>query len=137
MSTRESYFDLINRIEELRGRLTDLHVAESPDPATQDAVARELAAPQARLLYATTTAPYADRWHELHDRFDVYMDPELQLRAAPEQLALEGVLDGAAADAKRAALRAALDVAEAAASAHPAVTVRVLDDTQPFLEIEI
>ena len=50
MATRVSYFDLINRIEGLRARLADLQVAESPDPATQDAVARELDA-GAPLLY--------------------------------------------------------------------------------------
>jgi hypothetical protein len=43
MVTRDEYFDLINRIEELRGRLADLQAAESPHPATQEAVARELA----------------------------------------------------------------------------------------------
>jgi beta-lactamase superfamily II metal-dependent hydrolase len=40
-------------------------------------------------------------------------------------------------DNKRAALRAALDEAAAAASAHPEVTVRVLADDQPFFEIEV
>jgi hypothetical protein len=58
MSTRESYFDLINRIEELRGRLTDLHVAESPDPATQDAVTRELADLQLVLTNALQQQPH-------------------------------------------------------------------------------
>lgn len=43
MATRDFYYDLINRIEDLRGRLADLQAAESPDPTTQDAVARELA----------------------------------------------------------------------------------------------
>jgi hypothetical protein len=43
MATRDEYFDLINKIEELRGRLADLQASESPDPATQDALARRLA----------------------------------------------------------------------------------------------
>ncbi len=43
MPTREQYFDLINEIENIRARLADLSAAQSPDPATQDALTRQLA----------------------------------------------------------------------------------------------
>ena len=68
--------------------------------------ARAAAAPGARLLYATTTAAFADRWHDLHERFEIFLEPGLPLRTPPEQLALELVLDGALADRKLVALRA-------------------------------
>jgi hypothetical protein len=58
MATRESYFDLVNRIEELRARLTDLQVAESPDSATQDALVRELADLQLVLTNALQHQPH-------------------------------------------------------------------------------
>lgn len=74
--------------------------------STWATVARELAAPDARLLYATTTAAHADRWQQVHDRFDIYMDPALPLRTSPDQVALEVVLDGGLADRKLVALRA-------------------------------
>jgi hypothetical protein len=57
MATRVSYFDLINRVEGLRARLADLQVAESPDPSTQDAVARELADLQLVLTNALQQQP--------------------------------------------------------------------------------
>jgi LmbE family N-acetylglucosaminyl deacetylase len=74
--------------------------------STWTTVARELVAPDARLLYATTTAPFVERWQHLHDRFDIYMDPDLPVRTSPDQVALEVVLDGALADRKLVALRA-------------------------------
>lgn len=68
--------------------------------------AHRRAAADARLLYATTTAAFADRWQDLHDRFNIYLDPDLPLRTPAEDVALEIQLDGALADRKLVALRA-------------------------------
>lgn len=68
--------------------------------------ARDLAVPDARLLYATTSIASAKRWADVHERFDIYDDPRLPVRTPAEQMALELVLDGALADRKLVALRA-------------------------------
>lgn len=68
--------------------------------------ARELVAPSARLLYATTTEAHHQRWTAIYDRFDIYLDPDLPAHTAPEGVALEVVLDGTMADRKLVALRA-------------------------------
>lgn len=68
--------------------------------------ARELAAPSARLLYATTTAAHHERWTAIYDRFDIYLEPDLPAHTTPEGVALEVVLDGPMADRKLVALRA-------------------------------
>lgn len=74
--------------------------------STWATVARESVAPDARLLYATTTARFVQRWQHVHDRYDIYMDPDLPVRTSSDQVALEVVLDGAIADRKLVALRA-------------------------------
>ena len=48
----------------------------------------------------------ADRWQDLHERFDIFLDPGLPLRTPADEVALEIVLDGALADRKLVALRA-------------------------------
>lgn len=68
--------------------------------------ARAVAAPRARLLQATTTRAFADRWHDLHARLEVFLDPSLPLRTPPGRVALEIVLDRELADRKLVALRA-------------------------------
>jgi len=68
--------------------------------------AHALAVPAARLLYATTTAAFADRWQDLHARFDIFLDPALPLRTPDDQIVLEVTLDGDLADRKHLALRA-------------------------------
>lgn len=62
--------------------------------------------PHARLLYATTTAAYAERWHDLLAQFDIFLDPALPLRTPAEEVALEIVLDQGLSDRKLVALRA-------------------------------
>lgn len=64
------------------------------------------AAPDAQLLYTTTTAEFADRWAHLHDRFDVFLVDGLPLRTRRADLALELRLDSEIADRKLVALRA-------------------------------
>jgi LmbE family N-acetylglucosaminyl deacetylase len=69
--------------------------------------ARELAAPSARLLYATTTAAHHEQWQaEVYDRFDVYFTPDVPVFTSPERVALQLRLDGPLADRKLVALRA-------------------------------
>ncbi|HSK27131.1 MAG TPA: PIG-L family deacetylase [Jiangellales bacterium] len=64
------------------------------------------AAPGARLLYATTTDDFADRWSHLHDRLDVFLADGLPLRTRRHELALDLDLDDEVADRKLVALRA-------------------------------
>jgi LmbE family N-acetylglucosaminyl deacetylase len=61
---------------------------------------------QARLLCATTTDRWADEHADLHDAFDVFMDPALPVRTAEDDLALVVRPDDAVLDQKLAALRA-------------------------------
>ena len=61
--------------------------------------------PQARLLYATTTDAFADRWHDLHTELDVFPDGAPP-RTPQDEIALEIVLDEQLADRKLVALRA-------------------------------
>lgn len=74
--------------------------------STWTTVARELAAPDAHLLYATSSASHVDRWRHATDGFDIYMEPDLPLCPPPEQLALEVLLDEPLVDRKMVALRA-------------------------------
>jgi LmbE family N-acetylglucosaminyl deacetylase len=68
--------------------------------------ARTLAAADAALLYATTTAEHVERWQQLHDRLGVYLVPGLPLRRAAAELALELHLDADLVERKVSALRA-------------------------------
>ncbi|HEY8059436.1 MAG TPA: PIG-L family deacetylase [Acidimicrobiales bacterium] len=61
---------------------------------------------QARLLCATTTARFADEHADLHDRFDVFLDPDLPLRTPEDDLALLVEPADDVLDQKLAALRA-------------------------------
>jgi LmbE family N-acetylglucosaminyl deacetylase len=61
---------------------------------------------QARLLCATTTARFADDHADLHHRFDVFLDPDLPLRTAEDDLALVVEPGDDVLDQKLAALRA-------------------------------
>jgi LmbE family N-acetylglucosaminyl deacetylase len=68
--------------------------------------ARALAAPGARLLYATTTAEFVRRWEPFRSRFDIFLADGLPLRTPAEDLAAEFRLDDATLDRKMVALRA-------------------------------
>lgn len=59
----------------------------------------------ARLLYATTSATFADEFADLHERIPVF-GPGLPLRTAAADLALTVALDDGLLDRKLAALRA-------------------------------
>ncbi|MCD2195375.1 PIG-L family deacetylase [Actinomycetospora endophytica] len=68
--------------------------------------ARALAAPRARLLYATTTEEFVDAWEPARDAFAVFLTDELPLRTPRSSLAVELRMDSAALDRKMVALRA-------------------------------
>jgi LmbE family N-acetylglucosaminyl deacetylase len=68
--------------------------------------ARRIAAPHARLLYATTTAEFVDRWRPVHDRLDVFLVDGLPLRTPSDALGVELRLTAEVAQRKLAALRA-------------------------------
>lgn len=102
--------------------------------STWATVARELVAPDARLLYATTTARFVERWQHVHDRFDIYMDPALPARTSSDQIALEVVLDGAIADRKLVALRAQASQTAGLISAMGEQVYRAWTSTETFRE---
>ena len=68
--------------------------------------AHELAAPDARLLYATTTEEFAQAWEPSRDAFNVFLADGLPLRTPSHELAVELRLDPDAVDRKIVALRA-------------------------------
>jgi len=68
--------------------------------------ARAAAAPHARLLYATTTEEFVDRWEPARDVFNMFLADGLPLRTPTSALAVELRLDQAMLDRKLVALRA-------------------------------
>jgi LmbE family N-acetylglucosaminyl deacetylase len=67
---------------------------------------RAAAAPDARLLYATTTERFVDRWRPVRDSFNVFLADGLPLQTPASELAVELCLDDAMLDRKVVALRA-------------------------------
>lgn len=68
--------------------------------------ARAMTAPDARLLYATTTASFEDEWGEVNEQFGVYFAREAPPRTPDDEVALALTLSGDVLDRKVAALRA-------------------------------
>lgn len=68
--------------------------------------ARSRACPQARLLYATTTGEFVDRWQDVYDQFDIFLTEGLPVRTPVAELAVDLRLDDELADRKFVALRA-------------------------------
>ena len=68
--------------------------------------ARDAAAPDTRLLYATTTEEFVDCWEPMRETFDVFLADGLPLRTPASALAVELRLDPALLDRKLVALRA-------------------------------
>jgi LmbE family N-acetylglucosaminyl deacetylase len=68
--------------------------------------ARAAAAPDARLLYATTTEEFVDRWEPAREVFTMFLADGLPLRTPASALAVELRLDQAMLDRKLVALRA-------------------------------
>ncbi len=74
--------------------------------STWATAARAQAAPEARLLYATTTEEFVERWEPSRDAFDIFLAEGLPLRTPAASLALELRLTPAELDRKIVALRA-------------------------------
>ena len=68
--------------------------------------AHAIAAPNAQLLYATTTEEFVRDWEPDRDAFNVFLADGLPLRTPSEELAVELRLDADAVDRKIVALRA-------------------------------
>ena len=68
--------------------------------------ARAAAAPDARLLYATTTEEFVDRWEPVREVFDIFLADGLPLRTPASALAVALRLGPAVVDRKLVALRA-------------------------------
>jgi LmbE family N-acetylglucosaminyl deacetylase len=68
--------------------------------------ARAAAAPDARLLYATTTDDFVARWEPLREAFPMFLAEGLPLRTPSSELAVAMRLDDDLADRKLVALRA-------------------------------
>lgn len=68
--------------------------------------ARAAAAPRTRLLYATTTEEFVERWEPFRDAFDIFLADGLPLRTPATALAAELRLGPAVIDRKIVALRA-------------------------------
>ena len=68
--------------------------------------ARSIAAPWARLLYATTTEEFVEQWEPAREAFDVFLAEGLPLRTPASELAVHLHLGPAELDRKIVALRA-------------------------------
>jgi LmbE family N-acetylglucosaminyl deacetylase len=68
--------------------------------------ARSIAAPDARLLYATTTEEFVEQWEPARAAFDVFLAEGLPLRTPTSELAVDLRLGPAELDRKIVALRA-------------------------------
>ncbi|NMO88949.1 PIG-L deacetylase family protein [Actinomycetospora sp. TBRC 11914] len=68
--------------------------------------AREIAAPGARLLHATSTEEFVRRWSPARDAFDIFLADGLPLATPPSALAARFDLDPSLVEVKLVALRA-------------------------------
>jgi hypothetical protein len=74
--------------------------------STWATAARAPAAPHTRLLYATTTEQFVQRWEPFRDAFDIFLADGLPLRTPASALAVDLRLAPAVLDRKMVALRA-------------------------------
>ena len=78
----------------------------SPSGVGMGHAGRAADAPQTRLLYATTTEAFVERWEPFRDAFDIFLADGLPLRTPASALAVELRLGPALLDRKIVALRA-------------------------------
>lgn len=95
--------------------------------------ARAAVAPQARLLYATTTASFEDRWGHVNAQFEVYFARKTPPRTPDDEVALGLTLTGDVLDRKVAALRAHASQTAAMVAALGADTFRAWWSTETFV----
>jgi LmbE family N-acetylglucosaminyl deacetylase len=99
--------------------------------------ARAAAAPQTRLLYATTTEEFVERWEPLRDAFDIFLADGLPLRTPASALAVELRLDPALLDRKIVALRAQASQTSALIAALGEERVRDWWSTETFIAADV
>jgi hypothetical protein len=95
--------------------------------------ARAAAAPHARLLYATTTEEFVDRWLPAREVFTMFLADGLPLRTPASALAVELRLDEAMVDRKLVALRAQASQTEGLIAALGEERVRDWWSTETFV----
>jgi LmbE family N-acetylglucosaminyl deacetylase len=98
--------------------------------------ARAAAAPGARLLYATTSEEFVNRWEPARDAFDVFLADGLPLRTPMTALAAHLRLDPETLDRKMVALRAQATQTEALIAALGERRVRDWWSTETFVSAE-
>jgi LmbE family N-acetylglucosaminyl deacetylase len=99
-------------------------------------VARAAAAPDARLLYATTTEEFVQAWEPAREEFNVFLADGLPLRTATDDLAVSLHLDSAAVDRKIVALKAQASQTGALFAALGEERVRQWWSTETFVAAE-
>ena len=98
--------------------------------------AHELAAPDSRLLYATTTEEFAQAWEPSRDAFNVFLAEGLPLRTPAHELAVELRLDADTVDRKIVALRAQASQTTGLFEALGEERVREWWSTETFVEAQ-
>jgi LmbE family N-acetylglucosaminyl deacetylase len=101
------------------------------------AASRAAAAPRTRLLYATTTEEFVDRWEPFRDAFDIFLADGLPLRTPASALAVELRLGPALLDRKIAALRAHASQTSALFAALGEERVRHWWSTETFISADV
>ena len=99
--------------------------------------ARAVAAPHARLLYATTTEEFVKRWEPVRDVFDIFLADGLPLRTPASALAVELSLGPALLDRKIVALRAQASQTSALFAALGEERVRDWWSTETFIAADV
>jgi LmbE family N-acetylglucosaminyl deacetylase len=101
------------------------------------AAARARATTGARLLYATTTAEFIDRWQHVYDRLDVFLTEELPVRTPSAALALHLQLDDELSDRKLVALRVQATQTAGIVATLGEDTMRDWCSAESFLDAEV
>jgi LmbE family N-acetylglucosaminyl deacetylase len=96
--------------------------------------ARAMAAPDAQLLYATTTASFEDQWGDVNEQFGVYFAREAPPRTPDDEVALALRLTGEMLDRKVEALRAHASQTAGMVEALGADAFRAWWSTETFLD---
>lgn len=99
--------------------------------------ARAAAAPHIRLLYATTTEEFVERWEPFRDAFDIFLADGLPLRTPTSALAVELRLGPALLDRKIEALRAQASQTAALIAALGEERVRDWWSTETFIAADV
>lgn len=100
------------------------------------AAAHARSATDARLLYATTTGEFLDRWQHVYDRLDVFLTEGVPARTSPADLAVDLRLDDRLSDRKLVALRAQATQTAGVVATLGADTMREWCSVESFIDAE-